>query len=388
MRFETLAIHADHESDPATGAVTPPLHLSTTFERAADGSYPHGYIYARTENPTRDALERLLAALEGGAVESANATAATYEAAMFASGLAATAAVFQSLAPGDHVLAPSDVYHGAAKQLRTIFAPWGLAVDFVDMSDLDAVQAALRPTTQLVWVETPSNPMLKISDIEAISALAHAVGAAVACDNTWATPVAQQPFALGADLVVHSTTKYLGGHSDTLGGAVIGRAGDEQFARIRQIQGSVGAVLSPFDSWLTMRGIRTLAYRMRGHTEHALAVARMLAEHPAVAAVHYPGLPTHAGYAVATRQMSLAGGMLSIQTRGGAETAMAVAAATRIFTRATSLGGVESLIEHRASVEGPTSKTPQNLLRLSIGLEHPDDLIEDLAQALHAASGR
>jgi len=284
------------------------------------------------------------------------------------------------------VLAPSDVYHGTGKLLRNVFAPWGLAVDFVDMSDLAAVEAALRPNTRLVWVETPSNPLLKISDIAAISERAHAVGAVVACDNTWATPLAQRPLALGADLVVHSTTKYLGGHSDTLGGAVVGRANDERFARVRQIQGSVGGVLSPFDSWLTLRGIRTLAYRMRGHTEHAMAVARFLAEQPAVEAVHYPGLLTHPGYAVATRQMSLAGGMLSIQVRGGEEVAMAVAGATRIFTRATSLGGVESLIEHRASIEGSASLTPRNLLRLSIGLEHPDDLIEDLDQALRVAS--
>jgi cystathionine gamma-synthase len=378
MRFETLAIHADHSKDPASGDVTPPLHLSTTFERQSS-SNPHGYVYTRTENPTRIALERLLATLEGGAEGAA-------EAAAFASGSAATAAVFQSLAPGDHVLAPSDVYHGTAKQLRTTFVPWGLAVDFVDMSDLAAVEAALRPNTRLLWVESPSNPLLKISDIAAICALAHAVDAVVACDNSWATPLAQRPLALGADLVVHSTTKYLGGHSDTLGGAVVAQAGDERFARIRQIQGSLGAVLSPFDCWLTMRGIRTLAYRMRGHTENALAVARFLAEHPAVEAVHYPGLPTHAGHAVAARQMSLFGGMLSVQTHGGAETAMAVAGATHIFTRATSLGGVESLIEHRASVEGPESLTPQNLLRLSIGLEHPDDLIEDLDQALRAAT--
>ncbi|HEX8994506.1 MAG TPA: aminotransferase class I/II-fold pyridoxal phosphate-dependent enzyme [Ktedonobacterales bacterium] len=379
MRFETLAIHADHEADPATGAVTPPLHLSTTFERAVDGSYPHGYVYIRTENPTRDALERLLAALESGAEGAA-------EAAAFASGSAATAAVFQSLAPGDHVLAPSDVYHGTSKQLRTVFGPWGLQVDFVDMSDLEAVEAALRPTTRLIWVETPSNPLLKITDLRRVCALAHSVGAVVACDNTWATPVGQRPLELGADLVIHSTTKYLGGHSDTLGGAVIARAGDERFARIRQIQGSVGAVLSPFDSWLTLRGIRTLAYRMRGHTEHAMAVARFLAGHRAVAAVHYPGLPEHPGHAIAQSQMSLFGGMLSIQTHGGAETALAVAGRARVFTRATSLGGVESLIEHRASIEGPASTTPQNLLRLSIGLEHPDDLLEDLDQALLGAS--
>lgn len=377
-RFETLAIHADHEIDPATGAVTPPLHLSTTFERAADGSYPRGYTYIRTDNPTRAALERLLATLEAGGEDVA-------EAAAFASGSAATAAVFQSLAPGDHVVVPSDVYHGTAKLLGTVFGPWGLAVDFVNMGNLAAVEAALRPTTRLVWVETPSNPLLTVSDISAICALAHTVGAAVACDNTWATPVAQRPLALGADLVVHSTTKYLGGHSDTLGGAVVARVGDERFARIRQIQGSMGAVLSPFDSWLTLRGVRTLAYRMRGHSEHALAVARFLAEHPAVTAVHYPGLPGHPGHEVAARQMSLFGGMLSLQTRGGAETALAVAARVRVFTRATSLGGVESLIAHRASTEGPASRAPQNLLRLSIGLEHPDDLIEDLDQALQAA---
>ncbi len=375
MRFETLAIHADHEADPATGAVSPPLHLSTTFERAADGSYPHGFIYSRTENPTREALEHLLAALETGDEQGGQAAA-------FASGSAATAAVFQSLQPGDHVLAPSDVYHGTAKLLRTVFGPWGLAVDFVDMSDLAAIESALRPTTRLLWVETPSNPLLKISDIRRISELAHAAGALVVCDNTWATPIGQRPFELGADLIVHSTTKYLGGHSDTLGGVVVARAGDEHFLRIRQIQGSVGAVLSPFDCWLTMRGVRSLAYRMRGHTEHAIAVARFLAEHPAVETTHYPGLPSHPGHAIAASQMALFGGMLSVQIRGGAERAMAVAARVKIFTRATSLGGVESLIEHRASIEGPASLTPQNLLRLSIGLEHPDDLLEDLDQAL------
>ncbi len=379
MRFETQAIHADHGVDPTTGAVTPPLHLSTTFEREADGSYPHGYIYIRTENPTRAALERLLATLEGGA------EGGETEAAAFASGSAATAAVFQSLAPGDHVLAPSDVYHGTAKLLRTVFAPWGLAVDFVDMSDLAAVEAALRPNTRLLWVETPSNPLLKVSDIARISALAHGVGAEVVVDNTWATPVAQRPLELGADLVVHSTTKYLGGHSDTLGGAVIARASAPRFSRIRQLQASVGATLAPFDCWLTVRGVRTLAYRMRAHTEHAQAVARFLAQHPAVAATHYPGLPQHPGHDIAARQMRLFGGMLSIQVHGDAESALAVAAGVRVFTRATSLGGVESLIEHRASIEGPDSQTPQNLLRLSIGLEHPDDLIEDLDQALRAA---
>ncbi|MEO7002239.1 MAG: aminotransferase class V-fold PLP-dependent enzyme [Ktedonobacterales bacterium] len=385
QHIETLAIHADHDADPVTGAVTPPLHLSTTFERAPDGTYPQGYVYIRTENPTRGALERALAALETDGADGAGAVA-------FASGAAATSAVFQALAPGDHVIAPTDVYHGTAKLLRETFAPWGLAVSFVDMDNPAQVEAALCPETKLLWVETPSNPLLRITDIERIAALAHQAGARLACDNTWATPVGQRPLALGADLVVHSTTKYLGGHSDVLGGAVVagpGSGDDPFFQRIRAIQGSGGAVAAPFDCWLTLRGIRTLPYRMRAHTEHAGAVAAFLAGHATVEAVHYPGLATHPGHQIAVRQMALYGGMLSVQIKGHgrseAEAALAVAARVRIFTRATSLGGVESLIEHRASVEGPQSRTPQNLLRLSIGLEHPDDLIADLAQALESA---
>ena len=371
MRIETLAIHADHEADSLTGAVTPPIHLSTTFERAADGSYPHGYIYTRSDNPTRAALERNLAALEGGV-----------GAAAFASGAAATAAVFQALAPGDHVIAPNEAYHGTTRLLRETFTPWGLNVSFVDMSDPAQVEAALRPTTKLLWVETPSNPLLTITDIARMVELGRQAGARVVCDNTWATPIGQRPLELGVDLVVHSTTKYFGGHSDVLGGAVIAREDGPLFQRVRAIQGMGGAVPSPFDCWLVLRGIRTLAYRMRAHTEHASAVAAFLAEHPAVEAVYYPGLAQHRGYAVAARQMTLMGGMLSVQVRGGMAEALAVAARTRLFTRATSLGGVESLIEHRASVEGPETRTPQNLLRISVGLEHPDDLIEDLAQAL------
>ncbi|WIG62039.1 MAG: Cystathionine gamma-lyase [Ktedonobacterales bacterium] len=371
MRIETLAVHAGQEPDPATGAVTPPIHLSTTFERAPDGSYPHGHMYSRTSNPNRAALEASLAALEGGT-----------GAAAFASGSAAAMTVFQALAPGDHVLAPDDVYHGTARLLRETFVPWGLAMDFVDMTDLARVQAALRPETRLLWVETPSNPLLKITDIAALATLAHAAGALVVCDNTWATPILQRPLALGADLVVHATTKYLGGHSDVLGGGVVGDEASEFFRRVRSIQTTGGAVPSPFECWLVLRGIRTLPYRMRAHSENALAVARFLNGHPAVEVVHYPGLETHAGYAVAQRQMTLPGGMISFQVRGDSTRAMAVAAQVRVFTRATSLGGPESLIEHRASVEGPETRTPQNLLRLSIGLEHHDDLIEDLAQAL------
>jgi cystathionine gamma-synthase len=371
MRIETLAIHAGHAIDPGTGALTLPIHLSTTFERAADGSYPHGYTYIRSANPTRQALEQCLAALEEGAA-----------AAAFASGSAATAAVFQALAPGDHVVAPRDVYYGTARLLRETFVPWGLEATFADMTDLDHVRQAVRPNTKLVWVETPSNPLLKISDIAAIAAIAHAAGAQCACDNTWATPVLQRPLALGADLVIHSSTKYLGGHSDVMGGAVVATADGELVGRIRQIQESGGAVPSPFDCWLVLRGIRTLPYRMRAHSEHAAQVAEFLRGHQRIAAVHYPGLAQHPGHDVAARQMTAFGGMASCQVHGGREAALAVAAHVRLFTRATSLGGIESLIEHRASIEGPGTQTPESLLRLSIGLEHPDDLIEDLAQAL------
>ncbi len=369
--LETLAVHAGRRPDPATGAVMPPIHLSTTFERAADGTYTDGFVYTRSENPNRRALEECLAALEGGA-----------EAAAFSSGMAASAAIFQTLGTGDHVIFPDDVYFGTSRLLREVLGPWELAYSVVDMTDLAAVRAAVRPQTKLIWVETPSNPLLKISDIAAIAEIAHAAGARCAVDNTWPSPAGQQPLALGADLVMHATTKYLGGHSDLLGGAVIARTSDAFFERIRLVQTVGGAVPSPFDCWLLMRSIRTLPYRLRAHTENAQRVAEFLASHPAVAVVHYPGLPTHPGYAVAQRQMKLSGGMLSIQVHGGAAEAMAVAARVQLFTRATSLGGIESLIEHRASVEGTHSTTPANLLRISIGLEHPDDLIADLRQAL------
>ncbi|MBD2100556.1 PLP-dependent aspartate aminotransferase family protein [Leptolyngbya sp. FACHB-261] len=370
MRIETLAVHAGHQIDPATGAVASPIYLSTTFEREADGSYPHGYNYTRSDNPNRQALEDCLSALEGGSA-----------AAAFASGSAATMSIFQSLAPGDHVLAPNDAYYGTAHLLKNTFARWGLQITFVDMSDLQAVQQAVQANTKLLWLETPSNPLLKISDIARLAELAHQVGALCACDNTWA-PIAQRPFDLGADLIVHSTTKYLGGHSDVLGGVVVTRQDNEFFQRIRQVQQTGGAVPSPFDCWLVLRGVRTLPLRLRAHTENALKLATFLSQHPIVAAVHYPGLQSHPGYEVASQQMSLFGGMLSFQVQGGREPAFAVAARVKLFTRATSLGAVESLLEHRASIEGPTSQTPQNLLRVSVGLEHADDLIEDLAQAL------
>jgi cystathionine gamma-synthase len=370
LRIETLAVHAGHAIDPATGAVAAPIHLSTTFQRDAEGGYPGGYSYGRSANPTRHALEQGLAALEGGE-----------DAAAFGSGLAASSAVLQALAPGDHVIAPADVYHGMTKLLRDVFIRWGLEVSFIDMTNLDEISKAAQPRTKLIWVETPSNPRLKITDIARVVEVAHAAGAICACDNTWA-PIVQRPLDLGTDLVVHATTKYLGGHSDVTGGVVIAKTKTEFFERVREIQTTCGAVPSPFDCWLILRGMRSLPWRMRAHSENAARVAAWLAAHPRVEAVHYPGLAAHAGHEIAARQMSGFSGMLSFEVRGGREAALGVAARTEIFIRATSLGGVESLIEHRASIKGEDPRTPQGLLRLSVGLEHPDDLIEDLAQAL------
>jgi cystathionine gamma-synthase len=371
MRIETLAVHAGLQVDPTTGAVAPPLYTATTFEHEPDSTAPRGYVYSRTDNPNRKALEDCLAALEGGAA-----------AAAFASASAATAAVFQALAPGDHVVAPLDAYFGTGHLLRETFAPWGLQVDFVDMTDAGAVKAALTPRTKVVWVETPSNPLWRVTDIAEVAALAHGAGARCVCDNTAATAVLQRPFVHGADLVVYATTKYLGGHGDVMGGAVVARTRDPFFERIRAIQGAGGAVPSPFDCWLVRRGIRTLPWRMRAHSDNALRVATFLRGHPRVEAVHYPGLAAHPQHEVARRQMSGFGGMLSMQVRGGREAAFAVERAVRVFTCATSFGGTESLLEHRASVEGAATRSPDNLLRLSIGLEHPDDLLADLTQAL------
>jgi cystathionine gamma-synthase len=371
MRIETLAVHAGAQVDPATGAVAPAIHPSTTFEREPDGSFPHGHIYSRSSAPNRAALEASLAALEGGA-----------GAVAFASASAATTAVFQALTPGDHVVAPTDAYFGTAKLLREVFASWGLETTFVDMTDIDAVTRAVRPRTRLVWAESPSNPLWKVSDLARLGEIARGAGARFVVDNTTATPILQSPFRHGADLVVHATTKYLGGHSDVLGGAVVARERGPLLERLRLLQTTGGAVPSPFDCWLVLRGIRTLPYRVRAQSEHALAIAAFLEAHPRVERVHYPGLASHPAHALARRQMAMFGGMLSVQVRGGAEAAMAVAAKLRVFTRATSFGGTESLVEHRASIEGPGTTTPANLLRVSVGLEHPDDLIADLGQAL------
>jgi cystathionine gamma-synthase len=371
MRFETLAVHAGHSPDALTGAVAPPLYLSTTFERAADGTFPGGFVYIRDANPNRRMLEECLAALEGGTVCAA-----------FASGMAATHAIFQSLSPGDRVLLPDDAYYATSKLVREMLGRWGLRWEAVDTTELAAVQEALEQPTRLVWLETPSNPRLRVSDIAAVAELAHRAGAAVVCDNTWATPALTRPLALGADLVMHSTTKYLGGHSDVQGGAVVGREEDDRFRQIRLAQMLAGGVPSPFDCWLVLRGARSLAARLRAHCDHAGAVARFLAAHPAVEVVHYPGLPSHPGHGIAARQMAAFGGMLSFEVTGGRAAALGAAARLRVVTRATSLGGTESLIEHRASIEGPHTRAPEGLLRLSVGLEHPDDIIADFEQAL------
>ena len=371
MKFETKAIHLGHEVDPLTGAIAAPLYLSTTFEREADGSYPRGHIYSRLSNPNRDALERSLAALESG--EGAIA---------FASGLAAIMNIFQALLPGDHVIASQDLYHGTTHILQDIFEPWGLQVSFVDVTDIAKLEEAIQENTKIIFLETPSNPLLKITDIAAVSAIAHKVGALCVCDNTWATPLLQRPLELGADIVVHSTTKYFGGHSDVLGGAVISKVKDAFFNRIRMLQQIGGAVPAPFDCWLVLRGIQTLSCRMKQQSESAFTIAKFLKQHPNVEQVYYPGLADHPGHDIVLRQMSQFGGMLSFQVKGDKEEALAFTGHLKIIRRTTSLGGVESLIEHRASIEGPQSKTPDNLLRFSVGLENVDDLQADLDNAL------
>ena len=372
MKLETLAIHAGREPDPATGALREPIHLATTFERGADGTYPHGYFYSRSGNPNRTSLERAVAALEGG-----------HDAVAFASGSAATLAVFSLAAAGGRVVCSSDCYHGTAKQLREILPRWGGAAQFVDTTDLDAVRRALEPGATLLWVETPSNPLLRVSDLAALAALAHERGALFGCDNTFASPVLQQPLALGADLVMHSTTKYLGGHSDVLGGIVVARAASAELEGLRHFQGAGGGVPSPFDCWLLLRSLATLPLRVRQQSANALAVAQFLQQHGRVERVNYPGLEQHPGHALAARQMRDGyGAVVSFQVPGGAAEALAVTARTQLFTRATSLGGVESLIEHRASMEGPLTQTPPSLIRLSVGLENVGDLVADLDQAL------
>lgn len=374
MRMETVAVHAGADPDPATGAIAPPIHLSTTFEHAPAAEATHGYIYVRKANPTQDRLEQALAA-----IHSAQAALA------FGSGMAAAATLLQCLPAGSHVLYPDDLYFHVRSVLAELGPRWGLGSSAVEMTDLEAVGRALRPDTKLVWIETPSNPLLKVTDVAAVVELARGVGAAVAVDGTFATPALEDAIGEGADVVLHSTTKYLGGHSDVQGGALVFRARGPLADAALHLREELGSVASPFNSWLVLRGIRSLACRMQRHSANAAAVAAALCAHPGVEAVHYPGLESHPQHAVARRRMRGFGGMLSFQVAGGRAGALAVASRVRLFINATSLGGTESLIEHRATMEGPGTRVPENLLRLSVGLEHPDDLIEDLRQALDAA---
>lgn len=368
MKKETQAIHATNLVDETAGAIATPIFLSTTFARDADGRYPKGHMYSRNSNPNRDALEKGLAVLEGGA-----------KAFAFGSGLAAVSAVFQCMKSGDHVLMPAVGYYASMKLADEIMGPWGLQMTQVDMEDLEAIKAAIQPNTKLIWVETPANPLLGISDIQAICTLAHSHGIFVGVDNTIATPILQNPISLGADIVMHATTKYIGGHSDVLGGAIIMREENDWSARLKRVQILMGATQNPLDCYLLARGLKTLPLRMREHSASALTLAQKLEKHIAIEKVHYPGLISHPQHELAKRQMPNGfSGMISIQIKGDEANARKVASKLKLFQQATSLGGVESLVEHRRSIEGPDSKTPGNLLRLSIGLEHVDDLWEDL----------
>jgi cystathionine gamma-synthase len=371
LRPETLSVHVGNEPDPATGAVAPPIHLATTFRHGPSGERVAGYEYQREGNPTNDRLREALAALEGGK-----------EAITFASGMAAMTALLESLPGGARVLIPDDCYTGL-RMLCTEYLPErGIRAEMVDMRDLDTVRAACAGGLAMLWIETPSNPRMKISDIAALTQIGRDAGAVVVADNTFATPLLQRPLALGADVVMHSTTKYFGGHSDVLGGALVFAENSELAAKAAHRVHITGATLAPFSAWLTLRGCRSLGARMAMHCANARRVAEFLAARPEIERVNWPGLPSHPGHAVAAAQMRDFGGMMSIELRGGREAALALASKVRVFTNATSLGGCESLIEHRASVEGPKPYSPQNLLRISVGLEHADDLVEDLRQAL------
>ncbi len=370
--IETLAVHAGRTPDPVTGAVSPAIQPSTTFRHPPDGG-GEGYLYSRYASPNRDALEAALAALEGGV-----------EAAAFSSGMAAANALLQALEPGAHILVTRDAYHGTLSLLDEVMARWGLSYSVVDTCDIDAVRAARRAGTRLLWVETPSNPMLRVADLEALGAWAASSGIVSVCDNTFATPVLQRPLSLGFDLCLHSTTKYFGGHSDVLGGALVTREHSPLWEAVRTVQRRAGAVPGAFDAWLLLRGVATLVLRVRAQSAGALRLAQALAEHPQVTRVHYPGLADHPGHALAARQMNAFGAVVSFEVAGGERAALQAVAKVRLLTCATSLGGVESLIEHRASVEGPDTATPRNLLRVSVGIEHPDDLIADISRALTA----
>ena len=377
MHPDTVAAQALGWTDEATRAVIPPLHVSTTYLRDEDNQYRSGRVYARADNPAFDQAEAVIATLERG-----------HAAMLFASGMAAATAVFQALAPGDHVIAPRVMYWALRNWLLTFATTWGLDVEFIDMSEPAALQAALRPgRTKLVWAETPANPLWTVTDIAAASQLAHAAGARLAVDSTVATPILTQPLTLGADLVMHAATKYLNGHSDVIAGVLVTREDGEPWQRLKRLRSQLGGTLGSFEAWLLTRGLRTLHLRVRAASASAQRIAgHFAAKHRHVSHVLYPGLPGDAGHAVAARQMHGGfGGMLSIRVRGGEAAAIATAVHTQLWKRATSLGGTESLIEHRASVEGAGTPAPPDLLRLSVGLEHVDDLIADLQQALARA---
>ncbi|MCU1526664.1 MAG: cystathionine gamma-synthase [Frondihabitans sp.] len=379
--FETRAIHDGQAFDPTTGAVVPPIYQTSTFVQDGIGGFRSGYEYGRSANPTRDSLQTVLASLESGS-----------DAFSFASGLAAEDALLRAvLTPGSRVVMGNDVYGGTHRLVNRVWKPWGVALETVDMSDLDLVRQAVRPgETTVLWVETPSNPLMKISDIAALAEIGHAAGALVVVDNTFASPYLQQPLLLGADVVVHSTTKYLGGHSDTLGGAVV--VSDEALAeKISFIQFGVGAVSAPLEAWLTVRGIKTLGVRLDRHSDNAEAIAEALVEHPLVERVYYPGLASHPGHELAARQMKRFGGMLSVALVGGSVAARRFAESTEVFQLAESLGGVESLIGYpsemtHASVRGTELEVPENVVRLSVGIESVDDLLGDVRQALDRLS--
>ncbi|WP_433278535.1 cystathionine gamma-synthase [Pseudonocardia xinjiangensis] len=378
--FSTNAIHAGQEPDPTTGAVITPIHQSSTFAQDGVGGLRGGYEYSRSANPTRTALQECLAALEGGR-----------HALAFGSGMGASDVLLRVLLrPGDHIVIPHDAYGGTFRLVDKVLAPWGIEYTPADLADVDALRAALRPTTRVIWCETPTNPLLGIADIAALADVARSAGARLVVDNTFASPYLQNPLGLGADVVLHSTTKYVGGHSDVVGGALV--TSDEELAeKLRLTQNSVGSVPGPFDAWLTLRGAKTLAVRMERHSDNAERVAELLTGQKGVESVLYPGLPEHPGHEVAAKQMRRFGGMVSFTVAGGREAALRVCAATEIFTLAESLGGVESLIEHpgamtHASVAGSVLEVPDNLVRLSVGIEDVEDLVEDLRQALAAAT--
>lgn len=374
MRTATKAIHAAMEVAQNHPDIVPPVHRSTVYEIDEEGRSENDWHYTRNDNPNRVQWEHVLKVMEDGAA-----------AAAFSSGVAAASAVFQSLEPDNHIIIPEDVYAGNRKLVQQVMEPWGLQADFIGMTDLQNIEDHIRENTKLIWIETPSNPLINIMDIEMISELAHENGAIACVDNTWPTPINQMPLKLGADLVVHSTTKYFGGHSDILGGAVVSKEIDEMFEKIRMVQRTGGAVPSPDNCWMLARSTRTLPYRMQAHNENARRLAEFLQDHPQVEKVFYPGLESHTGHEVAVKQMSGFGGMISFLIDGGADEAIEIVGRSKLIGRATSLGGVESTWEHRRSSEGENSITPENLIRISVGLEHPKDLLEDLEKALSDA---